>query len=174
MFFQKPTIKIFLFGLIAFTLASCDQNNATTESQTENSEKTNSPPITSALEELETKAENGNPDAQQELGVMYRNGEGVRRDYDIALHWFRLAADRELVRGQNNLGAAAGQYNLGVMYKNGEGVPENKIAAYMWFYIATDYGSFDAIQASNEIIKGMTSGQINEAERLIRKWKMEH
>ena len=168
MFFQTPALFIYLLGFLAFGLVACDQNNTTSESQTEDSIKT------IALEGLKTKAESGDPDAQQELGVIYRNGEGVPQDYAQAMHWFLLAADRELVRGQNNLGAAAAQYNLGVMYKNGVGVPENKIAAYMWFYIATDYGSFDAIQASNEIIKGMTSGQIIEAERLIRKWKMEH
>ncbi len=37
-------------------------------------------------------AENGNVTAQDSLGVMYANGEGVRRDYALALMWFEIAS----------------------------------------------------------------------------------
>ena len=55
----------------------------------------------------------GTPDAQNNLGVMYANGEGVPEDDAEAVRWYRLAADQ---------GDADAQYNLGVMYANGEGV----------------------------------------------------
>lgn len=38
-------------------------------------------------------AENGNVTAQDSLGVMYANGEGVPRNYALALMWFEIASD---------------------------------------------------------------------------------
>ena len=37
-------------------------------------------------------AEQGNADAQDNLGVMYANGKGVPQDYKIAVKWFKLPA----------------------------------------------------------------------------------
>ncbi|WP_277600823.1 tetratricopeptide repeat protein [Eikenella corrodens] len=52
-------------------------------------------------------AEQGNADAQYNLGVMYDNGQGVRQDYAEAARWYRKAAEQ---------GYAKAQYNLGSMY----------------------------------------------------------
>ena len=40
-------------------------------------------------------ADQGEVDAQYNLGVMYDKGQGVTRDYAIAVSWFRKAADRK-------------------------------------------------------------------------------
>ena len=47
-----------------------------------------------ALKEWRLLAEQGNADAQYNLGEMYRNGEGVTQDYNEALKWFLLATER--------------------------------------------------------------------------------
>ncbi|MEW6560686.1 MAG: tetratricopeptide repeat protein, partial [Pseudomonadota bacterium] len=60
-------------------------------------------------------ADQGDADAQYNLGVMYANGQGVPQDYAQAASWFRKAADQ---------GYAAAQNNLGIMYANGQGVPQ--------------------------------------------------
>ena len=39
-------------------------------------------------------AEQGNAEAQNNLGLMYHIGQGVRQDYAEALRWFRQAADQ--------------------------------------------------------------------------------
>ena len=52
-------------------------------------------------------AEQGNAIAQFNLGVMYSNGEGIKRDQTEAVKWYRLAA------AQGNVSALC---NLGVMY----------------------------------------------------------
>ena len=59
-------------------------------------------------------ADQGNADAQNSLGAMFRNGEGVPQNYAEAMKWFRLAADQ---------GDAAAQFNVGNMFDNGWGVP---------------------------------------------------
>ncbi len=50
------------------------------------------PKAKTALSEFLRLAEEGNYGAQYNLGVMYRNGEGVPQDYVQAHMWFDLAA----------------------------------------------------------------------------------
>jgi TPR repeat protein len=57
-------------------------------------------------------AEQGDADAQNDLGVMYDNGNGVPQDHAEAAKWFRKAAERGLARAQ---------YNLGIMREIGKG-----------------------------------------------------
>ena len=78
---------------------------------------------------LRTDAEQGNADAQFNLGVMYANGEDVPRDAAEAVRWYRLAADQ---------GHAAAQYNLGGMYALGEGVLKNDAEAIGWYRLAAE------------------------------------
>ena len=54
-------------------------------------------------------ADQGLADAQNNLGLMYDNGEGVPEDDAEAVRWYRLAADQ----------GDAGAQNLGVMYADG-------------------------------------------------------
>ena len=39
------------------------------------------------------------------LGYMYRYGQGVPQNFELARQWYRLAADQGHARAQNNLGA---------------------------------------------------------------------
>ena len=43
-----------------------------------------------ALQEFKKDAEQGDADAQFNLGVMYHNGRGVMQDYKEAVEWYRL------------------------------------------------------------------------------------
>ena len=52
-------------------------------------------------------AEQGDADAQFNLGVMYDEGDGVPQDYKEAFKWYRFAAEQ---------GVALAQTYLGVMY----------------------------------------------------------
>ena len=56
-----------------------------------------------ALREWKPLAEQGNADAQFNLGQMYRRGDGVPQDHKTAVKWYRLAAEQ---------GYAFAQYNL--------------------------------------------------------------
>ena len=77
------------------------------------------------------RADQGYAGAQNNLGLMYDNGEGVPQDDAEAVRWYRLAADQ---------GTAAAQFNLGLMYDNGEGVPEDDAEAVRWYHLAADQG----------------------------------
>ena len=83
-------------------------------------------------------AEQGDAGAQNNLGVMYANGQGVPQDYAQALIWTRKAA---------NQGYAVAQNNLGVMYRDGQGVSLDYAQAAIWFRKAADQG--DAVAQNN-------------------------
>ncbi len=77
-----------------------------------------------AYEQFRTLAEQGNADAQWDLGTMYANGQGAPKDYAEAVKWFSKAAEQ---------GLAGAQFNLGIMYYNGTGVPQDYAEAVKWF-----------------------------------------
>ena len=76
-------------------------------------------------------ADQGNADAQYNLGVMYSNGHGVSQNHAEAAKWYRRAADQ---------GHAAAQYNLGTMYSTGDSVLQNHAEAAKWYRHAADRG----------------------------------
>ena len=69
-----------------------------------------------ALKEYRPLAEQGDADAQHNLGFMYGEGRGVPQDYKEAVHWYRRAAAQ---------GHAEAQAKLGQMYGAGWGVPQD-------------------------------------------------
>ena len=80
-------------------------------------------------------AEQGNADAQFNLGLMYYNGRGVKQDDFEAVKWFRKAAEQ---------GDETAQFNLGVMYGKGRGVKQDDVEAMKWFRKAAEQGNAHA------------------------------
>ena len=78
-----------------------------------------------------TRAERGDPKAQDELATMYYRGRGVPQDYSQAVQWWRRAADQ---------GDAKGEYSVGNMYHQGKGVPHDDAEAVRWCQKAADQG----------------------------------
>jgi TPR repeat protein len=76
-------------------------------------------------------AEQGAPQAQFSMGVLYANGDGVPRDERRAAAWYRSAAEQ---------GDASAQNNLGVMYANGQGVQQDDAQAVRWYRCAAQQG----------------------------------
>ena len=58
-------------------------------------------------------AEDGDPRAQDNLGVLYERGLGVARSYSEAVKWYRMAADQNEANAQNKLGRRG---HLGAAY----------------------------------------------------------
>jgi TPR repeat protein len=87
------------------------------------------------LEKIRAAAQNGDPEAQLNLGVCYAQGEGVPKDYAEAVKWFRKAAEQNL---------AEAQFNLGVCYHKGEGVPKDAAEAVKWYRKAAEQNLAEA------------------------------
>src|SRR5689334_2503681 len=73
-----------------------------------------------ALRILRPLAEQGDVQAQFNLGAMHEQGLGVPKNDAEAVNWFRKAAEQ---------GFAGAQYLLGLMYHEGLGVPKNDVEA---------------------------------------------
>ena len=81
-------------------------------------------------------ARNGVPAAQFRLGQMYLVGEdGVQRDAEKAVRWFRAAAKQ---------GLTDAQVMLAECYREGDGVEEDYEEAARWLRAAADAGDTDA------------------------------
>ena len=129
---------------------------------------------TEEVADLRRLAEQGDAAAQYDLGLAYRCGGGVPKDYVEAARWFRLAAEQGDVTAQFILGSMYDSSNigpmdcaeavkwwrlaaeqghvdaqcfLGLMYMNGEGVPKNYIEAYKWLSLSKAGVEWDEKQA---------------------------
>ena len=109
-----------------------------------------------AFKECKVLADQGHVDAQYNLGLMYKNGQGVLQDYGAAVKWYRKAAER---------GYASAQINLGLMYYDGEGVSQDTIAAHMWWNIAAANGRTTALKNRDIAARKLSSTQIIEAQK---------
>jgi uncharacterized protein len=143
-------------------------------------------------------AEQGNPDAQYNLGVAYQYGHGVTRDYAAAASWFRKATNQGLAGAQLSLGVlyekgvgvpqdfatavswyrkaaeqgnTVAQLNVGVMCENGWGVAQNYVIVQIWFSLAAAAGDGDSARNRDMSAAKMTSEQIAEAHRLAHEWE---
>ena len=60
--------------------------------------------VSQALESgKEIEADQGDADAQYNLGVCYEKGRGVTQSYDEAVKWFRKAAEQGYSRAKDSL-----------------------------------------------------------------------
>ena len=113
-----------------------------------------------ALKEFRPLADQGDAVAQNKLGLMYENGEGVTQDYAEAVKWYRKAAEQ---------GYPLAQDNLGVMYFNGNGVLQDTIAAHMWFNIAAANGDPDAAKHRDIAAGKLSSSDIVKAQQKAKR-----
>jgi len=67
--------------------------------------------------------------AQFSLGVLYDHGDGVPKDIDEAVMWYRKAGEQ---------GIALAQFNLGELYDHGDGVPKDSAEAVKWYRMAAE------------------------------------
>jgi hypothetical protein len=105
------------------------------------------------------RAENGDLEAQNFLGIHYLLGLGVKRDYALAKIWYEKAA----INGHPDA-----QRNLGLMYESGHGIPRDFEKAFIWFYAAHRQGHSRA-GPSLEALAAMTKLTPNNQIVLKRK-----
>ena len=69
--------------------------------------------------------------SQKKLGTCYYRGDGVSKDYEKAVEWYRKSAAQ---------GYSIAQYNLGVCCQYGNGVPKDLEKAAEWYEKAAKQG----------------------------------
>ena len=147
-----------------------------------------------ALASWRPLAVQGNPVAQNNLGIMYLDGKGVPQNTSEAVRYLSLSAAAGSSLGQNNLGGlyrdgkgvprdygkaaqwfsasaaqgnSAGMYNLGLMYELGQGIKAEPFHAYMWYALAADMGNMpNAAAHRDNLWRRMTPAAQNQARQL--------
>lgn len=112
-----------------------------------------------ALPILLKLANEGDRDAQNNLGAMYQHGHGVSINLGAAAHWYLLSAKK----GNN-----VAEYNIGIAYFNGQGLPQNKIEGLAWMLMSV-WSGLDQSESVASLMKSkMSEQQISKAvQRLM-------
>ncbi|MCP4070735.1 MAG: sel1 repeat family protein [Hyphomicrobiales bacterium] len=116
-----------------------------------------------AMQQLQPAARSGNAEAEELIGVMYAMGLGVARDDTRAFEWYLRASMK---------GHPGAQSGVGWYYEVGRGMPApDLVRAYMWYVLSAIGGDPDAAISQDEVVKKMSSKQIEEAHLLIDDYK---
>jgi len=187
-------MRQFLFAAAAI-LSGLISANAATDPLAEGAKFYQRADYKGALAQWQPLAVQGNPVAQNNLGVMYLDGKGVPQNMSEAVRYLSLAAAAGSSLGQNNLGglyregkgvpcdyvlaarwftASAGQgnaaamYNLGLMYEMGQGMKAEPFHAYMWYALAAETNTVPNAAAHREALWGrMTAAAQKQARELV-------
>lgn len=173
--------KYMLIGAVALALGACGgkSNDDMTDVAQQNNpeallaqaqEAYKSGDKASAIEAWKMAAEAGNPAAQHNLSVVYRTGDGVAKDEQMALDFLVKSAEQGYVPAVYDMGSfylqqgntaqaapllqaaaeqgyAPAQFNLGVMLVRGDGVAQNEELGVQLIRQAAEQGFQPAQQA---------------------------
>lgn len=142
------------------------------------------------------RAEQGDAEAQLQLGMRYAEGDGVIQNDKEAVRWFALAAQQGLAEAQYQYGLALlsgrgvvqdyqaafnwiekpaqrgyarAQYSLGELYRFGTGTAIDKARAYLWFNLAAAQGVEAAARARDSIVWQLKPEQIGAMQEEARR-----
>lgn len=111
----------------------------------------------SAMGQLLPLARSGNPEAQFQVAMMYRNGQGVLANNPGALEWLRRSA------WQNHADAQVG---LARLYADGIDGRRDHFLAYVWYLRAERNGALTMASERAEVEKHLQPEQLPQAMAL--------
>jgi TPR repeat protein len=145
----------------------------------------------------QSKANQGDTNAQFNLALLYYHGVGTPQDSKQAVYWYTKAAEQGHVQAQYELGklylfsgddevpqdykqsvywhtkaAEQGhilaQNNLGHNYQYGDGAPQDYKQAFFWYTKAAEQGNFLAKEDRDKMLERMSQSQIEEVQKLSK------
>jgi hypothetical protein len=118
-----------------------------------------------SLADLQRLADQGDADAQWQMGVRYHNGEDVPHNDAQAMQWFLRAAEK---------GHVTAQATLGAYYWAGRGVPQDLSKAYFWSALALAQGDENSKSRLQGLASQMTHAQVSAARQQAEVWIRQH
>ena len=91
--------------------------------------------VAEATKWYQKAANQGNTDAEEEMGAAYYDGLGVTEDKAEGAKWYLKAA---------NQGDGLAQWMIGNYYQDGDGLPQDPVEAVKWYDRAAEQGFYDA------------------------------
>lgn len=123
------------------------------------SRRNSAPHLVRSLSFFRMAAEQGNAEAQFELGQMHAQGLGITQRFEAAADWYLLAAKQ---------GHAKAQFHLGFLYSHGQGVRQDYAKAYQWYCISDRFGY--VLAKKNLAFMGK---KLDPGEREMAQWRAE-
>ena len=120
---------------------------------------------TATLDQLKQLAENGDPAAENALGLRYASGNGVKQDEREAVSWFSKAAENGNVKAQ---------IALGTRYWAGRGVEPSVSRAYFWTVLARAAGDKNSKTFAELLASHMTRAEAAAIEQRADVWYQQH
>lgn len=120
---------------------------------------------TATLDQLRQLTGNGDPAAQNALGLRYASGDGVKQDDKQAAVWFTKAAENGNVKAQVALSGR---------YWSGRGVPASLSQAYFWIVLARAGGDKNSKTIAEHLASQMTGTQAAAIEQQAEIWYQQH
>lgn len=105
-------------------------------------------------------ANEGDKEAQYQLGLYYSNSQFVVPNYLEAMEWFKKASAQAHVDAQ---------VQLGYLYLKGQGTPVNYLQAYIIFKIAGINGSDLAMDEADIVAENMSQQELQQANYILGK-----
>jgi TPR repeat protein len=156
-------------------------------------------PAEREFDKLLKLAELGDSNAQARIAWMYRNGEGVEKNDQLAFQWMKKSAEKGDSTSQDNLGVfyrdgigteidaadavswfkksalqgnPQGQGNLGQALITGEGVEKNYFLAYVWTGLSAKSGKAEFAKSNLvQVGSALSPEDRAKADKLIAEWK---
>jgi len=185
--------------VIALFAASCGTSQLQPPSQEGPTQLSTRGSSVVSVRALHSLAEQGNAEAQFNLGRLYDRGRGVPKDKQEAVRWYRRAAmqgdtfaqnalgdsywegmgvpkdDREAVwwwRLAADKGFVPAQHSLGkILAAGGQGVPVDKPHAYVWLMLSAAQGDEEAGRQGDLLAKQLKPAEVMNAKKLVTQWK---
>ncbi|MGR9106635.1 MAG: tetratricopeptide repeat protein [Gammaproteobacteria bacterium] len=145
-------------------------------------------------------AEEGDSMAQYFVGQMYRKGDGVEKNPEEAVRWYRQAAAQQNQLALFNLawmydsgegvehspqeaiawyakaarmGDPYAPFNIGTLYFNGRDLPRDPENALFWFAVARANGNEKATKWYDKIAEHLPSEQLDRVQTRLDQWSSE-
>jgi len=153
-------------------------------------------------DQLTQCAEQGDANAQLELGTLHHEGEGgVTKDYKKGFEWTLKAAHQGNTQAQYLVGVrftrgsgtrldydkafkwysaaaekgnANAQRSLGAIYYKAEGVRRDYVLSYMWINLAAIQGDAAALKFRDTVVQKLNSEQLTKAQQMTTDWLAKH
>ena len=150
------------------------------------------------IHKLMQQATAGDADAQVRLGVRYYDGNGVSKDVQQAVSWWRKAAEQGNATAQYFLGVmyaiehdvsqdypqavnwwrkaaeqgnASAQFSLGAMYARGQGVPQDFQQAAHWWRKAAEQGHEESQYNLGVVYESGEQGIAQDFQQAAHWWR---
>lgn len=107
-------------------------------------------------------AQSGDSRSAASLAYLLREGKGVPRDIDGAVHWYRQAAMH---------GDATAQSALCGMHLTGEGVRRDNQMAFFWCELSIEGGETSGIEYRERALRRLTTEQRDYAWAMLAEWR---